>query len=68
MGKTKGAKGKASSPSRSAKQDQLDSVRELFAAWGRHGGKVRASNLTAEERSAQARRAVTARWKSKKKD
>lgn len=68
MGRTKGAKGKMSSPRRSAKEDQLALVRELFAAWGRQGGKVRASNLSAEERSAQARRAVTARWKSKKKD
>jgi len=33
-------------------------------AGGRKGGKVRAERMTAEERSAAARRAAQARWKS----
>jgi hypothetical protein len=31
---------------------------------GRRGGKVRAERMTAEERSAAAKRAAQARWKS----
>lgn len=43
---------------------------EYFAKIGRKGGKrggaVRASRMTAEERSESARRAVEARWAKKK--
>jgi hypothetical protein len=39
------------------------------AAMGRKGGKARAANLSAEERSESARKAVQARWAAvKKKD
>jgi hypothetical protein len=41
-------------------------VREYFVKMGRRGGKkggaVRAANMTVEERSASARKAVIARW------
>jgi hypothetical protein len=37
-------------------------VLEFFQEQGRIGGEKRAANLTAEERSAQARKAVQARW------
>jgi len=39
-----------------------DEVREFFRRQGRIGGKRRAQNLTPEERSEGARRAVQARW------
>lgn len=39
-----------------------DEVREFFRRQGRIGGKIRAQNLTPEERSEGARRAVEARW------
>jgi hypothetical protein len=47
-------------------------IREFFVKMGRKGGKlggsVRAANLTPEERSESARKAVQARWaKAKKK-
>lgn len=35
---------------------------------GLKGGKARAANMTAEERSESARKAVTARWAKAKKD
>jgi hypothetical protein len=35
---------------------------EFFRKKGRIGGRTRAANLTAEERSEQARKAVQARW------
>jgi len=35
---------------------------EFFRKQGRIGGRRRAANLTAEERSEQARKAVQARW------
>jgi hypothetical protein len=35
---------------------------EFFQEQGRIGGKQRAANLTAEERSEHARKAVQARW------
>lgn len=42
-------------------------IREFFVKMGRRGGKkggaIRAANMTAEERSESARKAVTARWK-----
>ena len=45
-------------------------LREYFAKIGKKGGKkggtVRASRMTAEERSESARRAVEARWAKKK--
>jgi hypothetical protein len=43
-----------------------DEVREFFRRQGRIGGKTRAQNLTAEERSQGARRAVQARWAKRK--
>jgi hypothetical protein len=35
---------------------------EFFRKKGRIGGRKRAANLSAEERSEQARKAVNARW------
>lgn len=35
---------------------------EFFRKKGRIGGRTRAANLTAEQRSEQARKAVQARW------
>jgi hypothetical protein len=43
-----------------------DEVREFFRRQGRIGGKTRAQNLTPEERSEGARRAVEARWARRK--
>lgn len=43
-----------------------DDVREFFRRQGRIGGKTRAQNLTPEERSEGARRAVEARWAKRK--
>ena len=43
-----------------------DEVREFFRRQGRIGGKTRAQNLTPEERSEGARRAVQARWAKRK--
>jgi hypothetical protein len=49
-----------------AKKKLPPDVLEFFAKMGRRGGKlggkVRASRMTAEERSESARRAVEARW------
>jgi hypothetical protein len=43
-----------------------ESVKEFFVKMGRKGGKIggkaRAANLTDEQRSEAARRAVNARW------
>lgn len=45
--------------------------REYFAALGRKGGKLggaaRAANMTPEQLSESARKAVTARWAKKKR-
>jgi hypothetical protein len=41
-------------------------VLEFFQEQGRIGGEKRAANLTAEERSAQARKAVQTRWAKEK--
>jgi hypothetical protein len=43
-----------------------DDVREFFRRQGRIGGRTRAQNLTPEERSEGARRAVQARWAKRK--
>ena len=43
-----------------------DEIREYFRRQGRVGGKTRARNLTPEERSEGARRAVQARWAKRK--
>jgi hypothetical protein len=43
-----------------------DEVREFFRRQGRIGGRTRAQNLTPEERSEGARRAVEARWAKRK--
>jgi hypothetical protein len=37
-------------------------IREYFAKFGKQGGKARAKNMTPEERSEAARKAVAARW------
>ncbi|MFZ0806631.1 MAG: hypothetical protein WAN03_10635 [Candidatus Sulfotelmatobacter sp.] len=37
-------------------------IREYFARFGKQGGKMRAKNMTPEQRSASARKAVEARW------
>jgi uncharacterized protein YoxC len=39
-----------------------EAVLEYFRKQGRIGGRQRAANLTPEERSEQARKAVQARW------
>jgi len=39
-----------------------DDVREFFKRTGAKGGRQRARNLTPEERSEGARKAVQARW------
>jgi len=41
---------------------------EFFRKQGRIGGRKRAANLTAEERSEQARKAVNARWAKQVKE
>jgi hypothetical protein len=56
----------------SEKQPKLPKdVREIFARFGSEGGKVggklRWEGVTAEERSAIAKRAADARWKRAKK-
>jgi hypothetical protein len=46
-----------------AKRKQLpEEALAFFRKQGRIGGRKRAANLTAEERSEQARKAVRARW------
>jgi len=46
-------------------------IRDYFVRMGKKGGAsgghARAANLTAEQRSESARKAVTARWKKAKK-
>jgi len=44
-------------------QEWLERAKVLFRAWGAQGGRTRAKRLTAQERSAAARKAVQARWK-----
>lgn len=44
-----------------------DEIREYFRKQGATGGKTRAENLTAEQRSELARKAVNARWAKAKK-
>jgi hypothetical protein len=48
-----------------------DEMREYFSKLGKRGGKkggtVRASRMTAEQRSEAARKAVLARWKSRER-
>ncbi|MGA2877874.1 MAG: hypothetical protein ABSG13_02890 [Bryobacteraceae bacterium] len=43
-----------------------EAVREYFAKFGKQGGKKRAANMTAEQRSDVARRASQARWARKR--
>ena len=49
-----------------------EEARAYFVAMGRKGGKIggssRAANMTKEERSEAARKAVQARWAAKKKN
>jgi hypothetical protein len=47
---------------RAKRQTLSDEAREMFRAWGRQGGQKRSRRLSSEERKAQARRAVKARW------
>jgi hypothetical protein len=46
-------------------------IREFFVRMGKKGGalggQARAANMTPDERSESARRAVVARWEKKKK-
>jgi hypothetical protein len=42
-------------------------IREYFAKFGKQGGKSRAKNMTAKERTDAARAAAQARWKAKQK-
>ena len=54
-----------------AKRRKLaDAVREAMRTWGRkgakQGGKARWKGVSAEERSAIARRAAEARWRTRK--
>jgi general stress protein YciG len=37
-------------------------IRDYFARFGKQGGKTRAKNMTPEQRSEAARKAVQARW------
>jgi hypothetical protein len=37
-------------------------IRDYFARFGKQGGKARAKNMTPEQRSEAARKAVQARW------
>lgn len=53
-----------------AKKKLPPDVHDFFVKMGRKGGKlggrVRAANMTAEQRSENARKAVQARWAKKK--
>jgi hypothetical protein len=50
-------------PLRMKKQNKLpEAALKFFRKKGHLGGKRRAANLTAEQRSDQARKAVQARW------
>ena len=55
-----------------AKKRLPPDIRDFFVKMGRKGGKlggsVRAANMTAEQRSESARKAVQARWAKKKTD
>lgn len=54
-----------------SKKNMPDEVLAYFARMGRKGGKkggsVRAANMTADERSEAARKAVQARWDKEKR-
>lgn len=41
-------------------------MREQAAKWGRQGAKKQAANMTAEQRTARAKKAARARWGKKK--
>jgi hypothetical protein len=45
-----------------------EEVLKFFQKTGRAGGLKRAANLSAEQRSEQARKAVQARWAKAKRD
>ena len=50
-------------PLRMSKREKLpEAALKFFREKGRIGGRHRAANLTAEQRSEQARKAVQARW------
>lgn len=42
-------------------------IRDYFAKFGKEGGKARAKNMTPEERSDAARKAVQSRWAKNEK-
>jgi len=46
----------------------MTEMQEFFRRTGAQGGRKRAANMTREERSESARKAVLARWAKKKKD
>jgi hypothetical protein len=45
----------------------MTEMQDFFRKTGAQGGRKRAANMTREERSESARRAVLARWAKKKK-
>jgi hypothetical protein len=57
-------------PTRAELDAALQRVADMFRAWGREGGKkgakARWEGVSAEARSAHARRAAAARWSKKK--
>jgi len=55
------------SMARRLRKDALEAMREAGKFFGREGGKARAKNLSPEQRSEGARRAVQARWAKAKK-
>lgn len=55
----------ATEPDQGAPDDQEKPESEAVA-FGREGGKKRASRMTPEQRSAAARKAVQARWDKRK--
>jgi hypothetical protein len=49
-------------------REMREYLAKIGARGGRKGGRVRASRMTAEQRSDSARKAVQARWAKKKGD
>ena len=41
-------------------------IHEVFAQYGKQGGRARAESLTSEQRSALAKRAAEARWRAER--
>ena len=57
------AKKKRHSPPAAFRKYLRDHLREHYRAIGAKGGKARARNLSAKQRSAIAKKAAAARWK-----